>query len=76
MRKVVVLLRAGSMSWGVDGVYDSIEDLLDHKRKDWGDPDLTIDDLLEEGDYQIEYGDYYINKATIREEKIDDIING
>lgn len=76
MRKVVVLLSAGTMSWEIDGVYDSTEDLLDHKRKDWGVPEMTIDDLLEEGDYQIEYGNYYINKSTIREEKIDDIING
>lgn len=71
--KKVVLLSAGS-SWRVDGIYDSEEDLLEQLREDWGDPDLTIDDLLEDNEYMVESGYYYKSKSKIREEKIDDVL--
>ena len=72
--KKVVLLSAGSMSYRVNGIYDSEEDLLEQLREDWGDPDLTIDDLLEDNEYMIESGYYYKSKSKIREEKIDDVL--
>lgn len=55
----VVLLRTGAFDWKVYGIYDSTEDMLKQLSEDWGDENLTIEDIEEETELRITYGTYY-----------------
>jgi hypothetical protein len=71
-KQVVVLIDDG---W-VRGVFDSEEDMLNQLREDFSEPDFTLDDLSNDGLLRYSTTTYYKGKSTIREEKINDILNG
>lgn len=57
-------MSAGYAEWRIDGVYDSMEQLVEVFKKDYGCDDITIDDIgdmnfLREIEMRIEEADYY-----------------
>jgi len=71
-KQVVVLIDDG---W-VRGVFDSEQDMLAKLREDFSEPELTLDDVSDDGLLRYSTSTYYKGKSTIREEKINDILNG
>jgi NifB/MoaA-like Fe-S oxidoreductase len=62
--KKYILMSAGYAEWRIDGVYDSMEQLVEVFKKDYGCDDITIDDIenmdfLREIEMKIEEADYY-----------------
>jgi hypothetical protein len=72
VKQVVVLVDDG---W-VRGVFDSEEDMLNKLREDFSKSDFTLDDIRDDGLLRYSTTTYYKEKSTIREEKINDILNG
>lgn len=77
--KKYVLLSAGSMEWRVRGIYDSMEQIIDILRKDWGLSEEecnidNIDDVISDGDMRVVSGPYYPSLQVQRDEKIDEIV--
>ena len=59
----------------VYGIFDNVGDLLSVLRENYGDPNLSLD-TLENYDHYIEYSvPYFKSKVTIRDEKINDILD-
>jgi hypothetical protein len=55
-------------------VFDTEEDLLDYVSEYFMDS-ITMEQLLDEGDFRVENCTYYKSVSTIREEKINDILS-
>lgn len=55
-------------------VFDTEEDLLDYISEYFMDS-ITMEQLLEEGDFRVEYCDYYRSVSVIRDEKINTILS-
>lgn len=57
--KVYIAMSAGTMDWRIDGIYDSLEEMLDRYRKDWrieGTDDEVLEYLQEDGEWMYIYG--------------------
>ena len=76
-KKLWIVLSAGAMDYRVDGIYDSMEQILEKFKEDWDDTltmeNITDYDWLSDNELKIESGTYYQSKEVMRDEKIDTI---
>ena len=80
MNKKYILMTAGTMDWRISGIFDTMEQILEKLKKDWGTEDLTMDEIKSrswqsEYEIKIEESIYYPDIKTIRDNKINTIIN-
>ena len=74
-------MSAGAMDWRIDGIYDSIDQVIEMIREDWGLSesecnDKNISQVLRNADMKVEYGTYHQSKQVQRDEKIEELIGG
>lgn len=78
-KKVWVVSTARAYGYEPHAVYDSIEQVLEQFKEDWGD-EITMEDIMDydwrrESEIEITTTTYYPSTKEIREEKINTILN-
>ncbi len=71
-KKVYIVMSAGTMEWRIDGIYDSMEQVLKKFQDDWDIPELTMDEIedcdwLNENEIRIKTGSYFQRDDNINE---------
>jgi hypothetical protein len=56
------------------GLYNSEDELIEHLRTSFGEPGLTVEQLLKDGTYTIQEVPHYKSIEDIRDEKINKIL--
>ncbi len=64
---------------GIDGIYDSIDQILEKFKFEWGDDSLTLEiisshDWLSDNEIKIEKVEYFQSLKELRDEKITEIL--
>lgn len=76
--KVYIAMSAGASQWRIDGVYDSLEEMLDLYRKYWGiegTDDEVLEYLQEDGEWMYNTSEYHQSIQVSRDNKLNEIIN-